>query len=165
VTDILHFTNVANLPTILAGGGLWSDADLVRMGTVLVRSGDASIKARRMATNIQGGFGRGGCVGDYVPFYYAPRSPMLYSISSGNVPGVSADQDPIIYVIATAEAFAPPSFVVTDGNAGAALTAHFGTHNDMATQIDWPLMAARIWRNTDQDGDRRRRRAAEFLVH
>lgn len=165
MTDILHFTNIDNLPTILADGGLWSDADCTKAGKALIRSGDSSIKARRMATPIQSGIGMGGFVGDYVPFYYAPRSPMLYSISCGNVAGVSSSQDPIIYLIATAEDFAAPTFVVTDGNAGAGFTDHFGSHKDIATKVDWPLMGARIWRNTDEDGDRKRRRAAEFLVH
>jgi ssDNA thymidine ADP-ribosyltransferase, DarT len=36
---------------------------------------------------------RSGCkVCEYVPFDYAPRSPMLYSIMCGNVPDVDPDQ-------------------------------------------------------------------------
>jgi len=31
--------------------------------------------------------------------------------------------------------------------------------------IDWLLMEARYWRDTQQDGDRKRRRQAEFLIH
>lgn len=32
-------------------------------------------------------------------------------------------------------------------------------------QIDWEIMKATYWNDTDQDNDRSRRRQAEFLVH
>jgi len=164
-TDILHFTQLHNLPTILSDGGLWSDAECIQQGKGVARSGAADIKQRRLSIRIATGVGRGGVVGDYVPFYYAPRSPMLYSIARGNVPGVSSDQDQIVYLVARAQGFSAPEFVVTDGNAAAVLTSHFGTHQDMATRVDWPLMQATYWNDTDADGDRKRRRAAEFLVY
>ncbi|HYO70732.1 MAG TPA: DUF4433 domain-containing protein [Archangium sp.] len=165
VTDIFHFTHIGNLPTILADGGLWSDSDCASRQKTVARSGSTEIKQRRLAMPIEAGVGRGGVVGDYVPFYYAPRSPMLYSISRGNVPGVQPDQDSLVYLVARAEDFTPPNFVVTDGNAAAGFTSHYGTHQDIATYVDWAVMRATYWNNTDEDGDRMRRRAAEFLVH
>lgn len=107
----------------------------------------------------------GGVVADYVPFYYAPRSPMLYSIQRGNVPGVAADPDPIVYCVARAQEFSPPQFVVTDGNAASDFTCQYGTHADISSKVDWKVMNMTSWKNTDQDGDRMRRRMAEFLVH
>jgi hypothetical protein len=32
-------------------------------------------------------------------------------------------------------------------------------------KIDWKIMKEKYWRDTDEDGDRCRRRQAEFLVH
>jgi hypothetical protein len=165
VTDIFHFTHIENLPTILTDGGLWSDSDCASRQKAVARSGSTEIKRRRLGTPIEAGVGMGGVVGDYVPFYYAPRSPMLYRISRGNVPGVSPDQDSLVYLVACAEDFSPPSFVVTDGNAAAGWTSHYGTHQDIVTRVDWTVMRATYWNNTDEDGDRMRRRAAEFLVH
>ena len=79
---IYHFTDVANLPAILAAGELRCH----RMAANAVDVGDPSIKSRRALIDVK--CGPGGKVCDYVPFYYAPRSPMLYSIMCGNVPDV-----------------------------------------------------------------------------
>lgn len=162
---IYHFTHLRNLATILADGGLWSDSECARRHPESVRSGNAEIKARRLSTRVPAGLGRGGCVGDYVPFYFAPRSPMLYSISRGNVDGVSSNQDAILYFVADALDFAPPDFVGTDGNAAHGLSDFFGSHAEVERAVDWPLMKERYWNDTPDDGDRKRRRQAEFLVH
>ena len=127
--------------------------------------GNQSIKTNRSHRAV--GCGPGGMVGDYVPFYFAPRSPMLFSIKCGNVDGVSPDQRRLVYLVSSTEATcdAGLSCVLTDGNAGAAFTAFSDDPSDVTAMIDWPLMKARIWRNTPEDPDRRRRRMAEWLVH
>jgi hypothetical protein len=60
-----------------------------RTATYAVDIGDTSIKSRRARIEVR--CRPGGKVCDYVPFYFAPRSPMLFSIQCGNVPGVSSD--------------------------------------------------------------------------
>lgn len=165
MTDIFHFTHIDNLATIIVDGGLMSDSECITRKRTAARSGNSEIKQRRFGQAIEAGVGMGGVVADYVPFYYAPRSPMLFSIKSGNVSGVDPDQNPLVYCVARAEDFSPPHFVVTDGNAASALSSHYGTHADMSNKIDWNVMKASYWRNTDEDGDRMRRRMAEFLVH
>lgn len=165
MTDILHFTHLDNVANILTDGGMWSDGHIAQSRARVTRSGNPEIKQRRLATPIEQGFAQGGTVGHYVPFYYAPRSPMLYVISKGRVEGVSPDQDLLVYLVAQAEDFPEGEFVVTDGNAAASLTRHFGSHAALRTEVDWPLMRSVHWNDTDADGDRKRRRSAEFLVH
>jgi len=74
LASILHFAHGRNLPTVLAAGELQCH----RSAATVVDVADVSIKARR--TTIAVGCGPGGVVGDYVPFYFAPRSPMLFRL-------------------------------------------------------------------------------------
>ena len=158
---IHHFTDVENLERILLSGAVCCH----RAAACVVDIGDTSIKSRR--TQIDVPCGPGGKVCDYIPFYFAPCSPMLYSIQRGNVPGVSPDPRRIVYLTSSTEAAynAGLACVFTDGNAAAAFTAFHDDPAMLAQVIDWPLMRARYWANTPEDSDRRRRRGAEFLVH
>jgi len=107
-----------------------------------------------------------GTVGDYVPFYFAPRSPMLYAINSGVVEGYADGQSPVIYLCSTAEAVrkAGLRWVFTEGHADMLFTDFFDDLKDL-DKVDWDLMQARYWNDTNDDPDRKRRRQAEFLVH
>lgn len=158
---IYHFTDAANVPGILAADELRCH----QMAATAVDVGDASIKSRRSLIDVT--CGPGGKVCDYVPFYYAPRSPMLSSIQFGNVPGVSADQRRLVYLVSSTEAAydAGLACVFTDGNAATAFTDFYDDAGELNEVVDWPLMRARYWFNTADDPDRRRRRMAEFLVH
>jgi hypothetical protein len=161
VTALYHFTDVANLPAILAAGELQCH----ETAATAVDVGDPSIKSRRTLIDVT--CGPGGKVCDYVPFYYAPRSPMLSSIQFGNVPGVSPDQRRLVYLVSSTEAAygARLACVFTDGNAATAFTDFYDDPAKLSQVVDWPLMRVRYWSNTPEDPDRRRRRMAEFLVH
>jgi hypothetical protein len=91
---------------------------------------------------------------------------MLFRIQSGGVEGVDGDPRGLVYFMTTTEAVIADglSFVFTDGNAAAAITAFYDDPEMIGEVVDWPLMEARHWNNTREDGDRRRRRGAECLV-
>jgi hypothetical protein len=161
VPRIFHFTDVDNLGAIFAAGELRCHS----MADCAVDVADATIKSRRMSKRVP--CGPGGTVGDYVPFYFAPRSPMLFRIQRGGVDDVSPDPSRLVYLTSSTEAVldAGHACVFTDGNAAAAFTEF---HDDVAQLhdvVDWELMRATMWANTPDDPDRRRRRGAEFLVH
>lgn len=160
---IYHFTHGSNLTPVLAAGELRAHS-LAREETV-VDIADSGVKAWRETREVT--CGPGGCVGDYVPFYFAPRSPMLFKISRGGVDGVDRDQGPIVYLVSSTEAAVASGVdvVFTDGNAAKLLSDFYNDLNLLEEKVDWPLMATRYWHNTDEDGDRVRRRMAEFLVH
>ena len=77
---LFHFTHVDHVASI-ARTGLLSDG---KEPDLQHEAGDREIKARRRRQIIDAS--PGGVVADYVPFYFAPRSPMMYSISRGDVP-------------------------------------------------------------------------------
>lgn len=85
MTAIYHITHLRNLRSIIRLDGLWSDADRDDMGLAPVNIAHAHIKRRRAQRRVD--HTPGGTLDEYVPFYFAPRSPMLYSIGRGNVEG------------------------------------------------------------------------------
>lgn len=135
---IYHFTDVDNLALILAADELrcHSTADCA------VDVADATIKSRRMSKRVR--CGPGGAVGDYVPFYFAPRSPMLFRIQRGGVEEVSSDPSRLVYVVSSTGAVleAELAYVFTDGNAAAAFTMFHDDADQLGDVVDWRLMKA-----------------------
>lgn len=120
------------------------------------------LKARRSEWPVR--VARGGTLADYVPFYFAPRSPMLIAIAGGWVGGYGGGQVEVAHLVFSASELARAGeFVITDGHAATALSEQF---DDLAglDEVDWTIMRDKYWRDTDEDGDRKRRRQAEFLV-
>jgi hypothetical protein len=163
-TRVYHITAIENLPLILGCGGLRCVSDLRNDGTDYANIAHGHLQDRRATTRVP--CGPGGLLHDYVPFYFAPRSPMLYAIHKGNVAGCSHTQNDIAYLITSAEAVHDSAigFALTDGHGITETTQFFDDLQGLGS-VDWDIMRAVIWRDTLQDGDRKRRRQAEFLVH
>ena len=109
---------------------------------------------------------RGGTLADYVPFYFAPRSPMLYTINRGNVEGYQEGQGPVLHLVSSTERVTASGlpFTFTNGHAEM-LTSSFYEYLTDLDKVDWEIMRTTIWRDTADDGTRKWRRQAEFLVH
>ena len=76
-TPIFHITHVENLASIIREGGLRCDREAAERGLAEVGIAHQHIKDRRAGRRVP--LPPGGTLDDYVPFYFAPRSPMLYS--------------------------------------------------------------------------------------
>jgi hypothetical protein len=164
VTDIYHITHIRNLPNILKDGGLWCDRVVSQRNLAHVSIAHQHIKDRRAQKNVP--LPPHGVVADYVPFYFGPRSPMLYSISRGNVAGYQGGQSEVLHFVASAESILQSglAFVFTDGHAEMNISHFYQDLRDL-NKIDWEVMNSVYWRDTNVDGDRKRRRQAEFLVY
>jgi hypothetical protein len=163
MTAIYHITHIRNLQNILADGGLWCDHIVSERNLAHVGIAHQHIKDRRAQKVVP--CAPGGMVADYVPFYFAPRSPMLFSIHKGNIEGYQDGQRPLLHLVSSAEAVQSAGFplIFTDGHAEMDISRFFTSLQDLK-EIDWEIMRSSYWANTLEDGDRKRRRQAEFLV-
>ena len=92
---------------------------------------------------------------------------MLYKIWKGSVATYQKGQDPLVYMVSSLSTVdrAGLSWVGSDGNMAVVMTEQTGEWLRLDQIVDWPLMKARMWNDTENDGDRMRRRMAELLVH
>lgn len=164
MTGIYHITHIRNLPNIIKDGGLWCDHVVSERNLAHVSIAHQHIKDRRSAKQVP--CSAGGTLADYVPFYFAPRSPMLYAIHRGNVVGYQGGQAAVLHLVSSAEKVAKAKlpFTFTDGHAPMDISRFFDDTRHL-DQIDWQIMKETYWADTIEDGDRSRRRQAEFLVH
>ena len=162
-TPIYHITHKDNLPGIVSKGGVFAQSQMKPDSIEYSDIAHSGIQDRRSETPVL--CGPGGCLHDYVPFYFAPRSPMLYAIKMGNVEGCKATQTDIIYLVSSAQTVkaAGIGFVFTDGH-GIMELSEFYDDLKYLSEIDWDIMKERYWRDTVEDPDQKRRRQAEFLV-
>lgn len=163
--ELYHFTHVENLPGILSQGRLQCDSAIQLTTDLKVECGDRDIKAKRRKLEVP--LPPGGHPADYVPFYFAPRSPMLYKISKGQVLTYPDGQDPLVYLVLTVDAAigSGKPWLYSDGNCAAAITKYYADVTKLDQVVDWQVMGSKWWMNTIEDPDRMRRRMAEFLVH
>lgn len=152
---VYHFTNIGNLPGIIQHG-LKADTNL-QTGSY-INSGNQEIKLRRQYCRVP----FGGVVANYVPFYFAPRSPMMYVQYKNNY----INNNDIIYLVSEASYLAHRyNWCCTNKNAAIFDADFFNTLEEMENNISWDVMNAVMWNNTDTEPDRRARRMAEFLVY
>lgn len=164
---IYHITHVDNLTAILAAGGLVSDKRVIEHGGPSMMIGMSNIKKRRVE-EIEVSSHPGTKVGDYVPFYFCPRSIMLYVIYRGNHPELTyrGGQDPIVHleadlhsVVACAKTHVS-RWAFSLSNAGAYYTEFRGDIANL-TELNWNAIQATDFR----DHDVKEGKQAEFLLH
>jgi hypothetical protein len=163
---LYHITHLDNLASIVAAGGLLSDAAMLARGGPSSAIGMSSIKARRLSLPVK--CHAGDRVGDYVPFYLCPRSIMLFVIHCANHPELSyrGGQAPIVHleadlyqVVAWAEAEGR-RWAISLSNAGAVYT-EFRTGLASLAELEWAAIAARDFRVSEV----KEAKQAEFLVY
>ena len=163
--SIYHITHVDNLPSILVWGGLWSDAAMIARGGPAASIGMSSIKQRRISLSVK--CYPGDHVGDYVPFYFCPRSIMLYLLYRANHQELTyrGGQEPIVHL--EADLHETVTWAEGEGrrwafslsNAGTFYT-EFRNQIDQLGDVDWAAVASTDFR----DSQVKEGKQAEFLV-
>lgn len=160
---IYHIVHVDRLASI-AAGGLLSDAQIIAQNTGGTTIGMSSIKQRRLqeiALNSHPGL----YVGQCVPFYFCPRSIMLYLIYQANHPELNyrGGQAPIIHLQADLHASVQWAnqqnlrWAFTLSNAG---SYFFEDRNNLAqlNELDWAAIQTNQWQQCKEG------KQAEFLL-
>lgn len=171
---LFHITAMANLPAICAAGALLSKNAGAAAGIDyqnIAHQGAQGARSGRAVPNPPGGV-----VHDYVPFYFAPRSPMLSAIDHGRVANCPWRQGDIVHLETTVERVVAGNvpFVFFDRNATLAFASPF-TDLGRLDAVAWDLLTeaptldgyCKFWQNrlsVQRHADRMERRQAEFLV-
>jgi len=167
---IYHIIHVDRLPSIIADGHLWCDEQINARnppGTVI---GMNSIKQRRL-TQLKLDSHPELYVGQCVPFYFCPRSIMLYLIHQANHAEMTyrGGQRPIVHLqcdLRRTVAWAGQNnrrWAFTLSNAGA---FYFEDRNDLTRlgDIDWDSVQASRWSGNGISHSVKEGKQAEFLM-
>jgi len=174
-TRIFHITAVENLTSIVGNGGLKPKNSLIHNGIGYQNIAYQSIQQRRANKVVT--VPPGGLVHDYVPFYFAPRSPMLYTINRGNVAGCPWRQEDIVHLETTVERVIHNNlpFVFYDMNAALDMAKPYISTHDL-DKVAWELITEDpcldgyciYWQSKHSVPRyvfRMEKRQAEFLIH
>lgn len=164
---LYRMTHVDNIPHILEFGitGINSKNSNPAYKSI----GDTALIGYRSGKSIETVDGRSVVLGDFIPFYFGVRMPMLYVIQHGGnfVPRASKASE-IVYVVVRLVSIlqSNPDSFFTDGHAIDSMThAYDCSHVEKLTEIiDWDAVAAEWWSGENVDTDIKRRKQAEYLV-
>lgn len=164
---LYYITHIDNLKSIFSSGYLYSDARRIELALINTNIGMTSIKNRRL-TRCFVPCHPGTTVGQYVPFYFCPRSIMLYIIYMKNHPDLTyrSGQEPIVHMqidMYRAQEWAESVgsvWTFSDRNASDRLATFYDDLQEL-NQIDWNAVATNDWKQQEiQDG-----KQAEFLIY
>ena len=160
---IYHIVHLDRIPSIIAQNVLWSDNEARQRGVGGTVIGMSSVKERRLGNELQSHPGLR--VGDCVPFYFCPRSVMLYVIHRGNNEQLEyrGGQQPIIHLEADLRKIVAHAndndqrWVFTSSNAG---SGYFEDYSDLSQlkMLNWDAVRAKYWQECQDE------KQAEFLV-
>jgi len=165
---IFHIAHVDRLSSIAGDGWIHSDAAIRAMqrgGTVI---GMNTIKQRRMTSMLDSHPDL--AVGACAPFYFCPRSVMLYMICMRNSElSYQGGQGPIVHLegdFHQAVAWAKANnrrWALTLSNAG---SSYFEDRCDVASldELNWDAISARRWGGNGVDRSVKEGKQAEFLM-
>jgi len=159
---IFRITHVANVLWTLQNGLYCSNSD--RSDPNYIQIGNAELIARRTTRDVP--VHPYGTLGDYIPFYFTPFSPMLYNIKTGYNGVTKRPMEEIAILVSSLREVHKQgiTFVFSDRHAYLQ-AAEFYNDLDRLDQIDWPRLQARDFRRDPDDPGKVERYQAEALIY
>ncbi|MGP1472300.1 MAG: type II toxin-antitoxin system toxin DNA ADP-ribosyl transferase DarT [Prevotella intermedia] len=154
ITHIKNISHIAKCGIVKASSPL-HDKKFVNIGDSQV------IKLRK------GKVVKGYHIGEYIPFYFGPRSPMLYVIQHGYNGVQRVEPEEIVYCVIKLDDLITDGIecIFTDGHALSFLTS-FYTKDDLVkidSKVKYDDVYSSQW-NLEEDNDLKRRKEAELLI-
>lgn len=154
-------THIENIPHVLQYGITHRNSSAANINFVPI--GDYSLINRRNTHLLNNGT----VLGDYIPFYFGTRSPMLYVIQQGFNGVLRTHPENIIYCVTSiAEIIASEiDFMFTDGHAIDSFSTLYSKDQvqNIDKILDYNAINATVWID-ENDLDKKRRKEAEFLL-
>ncbi|QIP10306.1 DUF4433 domain-containing protein [Bradyrhizobium symbiodeficiens] len=152
---VYHFSHIDNLPGLLQHGFLSNNHSKFPKKHRSIAAAGIQERRAKMAVSC----GPGGCVHDYVPFYFGSISPMLLGVINAK----NIDQYDILYFEFPIALVDRADAVFTSASANTATPPSFYSDSGDLFELDWVAIDSLKWSNTDDDY--RHRRMAELLIH
>jgi hypothetical protein len=154
-------THIENIPHILQYG--ITHVESSNANPEYIPIGDNSLISRRDDFALP----NGRRLGEYIPFYFGVRMPMLYVIQNGfNVVKITTSGE-IVYCITSVQQIINHQldFLFTDGHAVDSFSSFYSLAdiNNIEQLIDQNAIKSKYWKD-ENDLDLKRRKEAEFLV-
>ena len=134
---LFHFTAIKNLSCILKTGSIRCTNLLKNQNITYVSIANNNVQEKRAKKHIPN---TAFTLHDYVPFMFAPRSPMMYVITQGNVPDAQErNSDNLIYFVVDFENIKNMDYIFTDYHPIVGY-ANFYTMESDLDKIQWDLL-------------------------
>lgn len=166
-------THVDNIPHILQHG--ITHRNSINANPNYISIGDSSLIGNRNTREVSitngevgDGFYEKIIIGDFIPFYFGLRTPMLYVIQKGGnfVPKITPPEQ-IVYCVSNVQKIVEEGllFYFTDGHATNNLTTFFdrGKIDEVNLLVDLKAANLKYWKD-DSDLDLKRRKESELLI-
>jgi hypothetical protein len=159
---IFRIVHRENVPWILANGLHCKNSNKIDPKYVSIGNPDLIDKRSNHPVPCR----PGGTLGDYVPFYFTPFSPMLLNIKTGWGDIRKRPNEEIVILVSSLNTLKDKGirFIFTDRHAYLR-TAQFFSDLAHLDQIDWAILRQRDLKRDPDDPGKFERYQAEALVH
>ncbi len=158
---LFRMTHIENIPHILKNGITHSKSTNANSNFQPI--GDVSLIATRNDFLLN----NGRHIGEYIPFYFGVRTPMLYVVQNGFNMVAPTSAENIIYCVSSVQRIIDLEldFVFTDGHAVDRFSSQYTAADiqNIEEVLDKKAINAKYWID-ESDLDIKRRKEAEFLV-
>lgn len=154
-------THIENIPHILQNGITHTTSEYANPDFVPIGDGSLITTRNNFILN------NGTRLGEYIPFYFGVRTPMLYVVQNGFNMVAPTSAENIVYCVSSVQKIIDLQldFVFTDGHAVDGFSSQYTVADiqNIDAILDKNAINAKYWKD-ENDLDKKRRKEAEFLV-